>query len=132
MITVAVNPRNTSQQCSNCDAIVKKSLSTRTHICACNTVLCRDENAARNILALGLTTVGHTGCQARGDDNQYSIRKGGRASCVAEPGNSNCEVGIPALKGRGGCQTDFRLLVTEFRSAERLSSDELGSIRAPN
>ncbi len=73
VITVAVNPRNTSQQCSNCGAIVKKSLSTRTHTCACNTVLCRDENAARNILALGLTTVGHTGCHAWGDDNQYSL-----------------------------------------------------------
>ena len=73
VITVAVPPRNTSQQCSNCGAIVKKSLSTRTHICACNTILCRDENAARNILQLGLSTVGHTGIHAWGDDNQYSL-----------------------------------------------------------
>ena len=71
VITVAVNPRNTSQQCSNCGAMVKKSLSTRTHVCACNTTLCRDENAARNILRLGLNTVGHTGIHASGETDQY-------------------------------------------------------------
>jgi putative transposase len=73
VITVAVPTRNTSQQCSNCGAIVKKSLSTRTHQCACNTVLCRDENAARNIVQLGLSTVGHTEIYAWGDDNLYSL-----------------------------------------------------------
>ncbi|MEH2283568.1 MAG: transposase [Nostoc sp.] len=31
--TVAVPPHNTSQNCSNCGEIVKKSLSTRTHSC---------------------------------------------------------------------------------------------------
>lgn len=73
VITVAVPPHNTSLKCSNCGAIVKKSLSTRTHQCACHTVLCRDENAARNILQLGLSTVGHTGIHAWGDDNLYSL-----------------------------------------------------------
>ncbi|MDJ0578699.1 transposase [Crocosphaera sp.] len=60
-ITVAVPPHYTSQKCSNCGEIVKKSLSTRTHICACGCHLDRDENAARNILKIGLSTVGHTG-----------------------------------------------------------------------
>ncbi|MEM1241696.1 MAG: transposase [Cyanobacteria bacterium P01_H01_bin.26] len=60
-ITIAVNPAYTSQQCSSCGAVVKKSLSTRTHICACGCVLDRDENAALNILASGVSTVGHTG-----------------------------------------------------------------------
>lgn len=73
VITVAVSPHNTSQKCSKCGAIVKKTLSTRTHQCACNTVLCRDENAARNILQLGLSTVGHTGIHAWEDDNPYSL-----------------------------------------------------------
>jgi putative transposase len=60
-ITVAVNPQYTSSECSSCGAIVKKTLSTRTHVCKCGCVLERDENAARNILSRGLGTVGHTG-----------------------------------------------------------------------
>ncbi|AHJ30830.1 transposase [Nodularia spumigena CS-584] len=60
-VTVAVNPQYTSQECSSCGAVVKKSLSTRTHICQCGCVMDRDENAARNILSRGLGTVGHTG-----------------------------------------------------------------------
>ena len=60
-VTVAVNPAYTSQECSNCGALVKKSLSTRTHICKCGFVLDRDWNAAINILKLALSTVGHTG-----------------------------------------------------------------------
>ena len=49
---VAVNPRMTSQKCSDCGAIVKKSLSTRTHKCNCGCHLQRDVNAAINILNL--------------------------------------------------------------------------------
>ncbi|MEG4940695.1 transposase [Microcoleus sp. F4-D5] len=60
-ITVAVNPQYTSQECSSCGLIVKKTLSTRTHVCKCGCVMDRDENAARNILNRGLGTVGHTG-----------------------------------------------------------------------
>ena len=60
-VTVAVPPHYTSQKCSSCGVVVKKSLSTRTHICKCGCVLDRDENAALNILKLGLGTVGHTG-----------------------------------------------------------------------
>ncbi len=75
---VAVNPKYTSQDCSNCGHRVKKTLSTRTHVCpSCQTEICRDtfmsalsRNAARNILNRGLEiigiewnqgTVGHTG-----------------------------------------------------------------------
>ncbi|EGJ29076.1 transposase, IS605 OrfB family, central region [Moorena producens 3L] len=60
-ITVAVNPAYTSQNCSNCGEVVKKSLSTRTHVCECGCQLDRDHNAARNILTRALSTVGHTG-----------------------------------------------------------------------
>jgi putative transposase len=60
-ITIAVPPNYTSQNCSNCGEVVKKSLSTRTHQCKCGCVLDRDENAAINILKKGLSTVGHTG-----------------------------------------------------------------------
>ncbi len=60
-ITIAVNPAYTSQECSNCGVVVKKTLSMRTHACQCGCVLDRDHNAARNILRRGLSTVGHTG-----------------------------------------------------------------------
>jgi putative transposase len=60
-ITIAVNPAYTSQECSSCGVVVKKTLSTRTHVCGCGCVLDRDHNAARNILSRGLSTVGHTG-----------------------------------------------------------------------
>jgi putative transposase len=60
-ITVAVNPQYTSQECFSCGEIVKKTLSTRTHVCKCDCLLDRDENAAKNILSRGLGTVGHTG-----------------------------------------------------------------------
>jgi putative transposase len=53
-ITIPVNPAYTSQKCSNCGAIVKKSLSTRTHSCKCGCELDRDHNAAINILQFGL------------------------------------------------------------------------------
>ncbi|MDF5727669.1 MAG: transposase [Rhizonema sp. PD38] len=62
VITIAVPPHGTSQNCSNCQKVVKKTLSTRTHICPhCGHVQDRDHNAARNILEIGLRTVGHTG-----------------------------------------------------------------------
>jgi putative transposase len=60
-ITIAVPPHYTSQECSSCGVIVKKSLSVRTHVCECGCELDRDHNAARNILSRGLSTVGHTG-----------------------------------------------------------------------
>ena len=62
--TVAVTAHYTSQICSNCGAKVKKSLSTRTHICECGYSEDRDVNAAINILQRGLNTVGHTGIYA--------------------------------------------------------------------
>jgi len=69
VIVIAVPPHNTTVDCSRCGAKVKKTLSTRTHKCRkCGTVLDRDHNAAKNILAKGFkllaeylnSTVGHT------------------------------------------------------------------------
>ena len=64
---VAVPPQYTSQNCSTCGNTVKKTLSVRTHVCRCGTILDRDHNAAINILAKALrlagyqiSTVGHT------------------------------------------------------------------------
>jgi len=51
---IFVDPAYTSQTCSSCGNIVKKSLSMRTHYCnQCGLVLSRDHNAALNILRLG-------------------------------------------------------------------------------
>jgi len=48
---VAVDPKGTSQECSQCGQTVSKDLSERIHKCPyCGLVLGRDENAARNIL----------------------------------------------------------------------------------
>ena len=63
---VAVNPRMTSQKCSDCGAIVKKSLSTRTHKCACGCQLQRDVNAAINILNRGIARDGQSQSNATG------------------------------------------------------------------
>ncbi len=50
---VCVNPRGTSQMCSGCGEMVEKTLATRIHRCeACELVLDRDHNAAKNILRL--------------------------------------------------------------------------------
>ena len=57
---VAVAPEYTSQNCSSCGNRVQKSLSVRTHICLCGTVLDRDHNSALNILAKGLRQTGIT------------------------------------------------------------------------
>lgn len=55
---VQVNPSGTSQQCSSCGEIVKKTLAVRVHQCpACGYVADRDENAAINILKLALQNV---------------------------------------------------------------------------
>lgn len=56
---VAVSPNHTSQDCSNCGHRVKKSLSTRTHSCPnCHVEICRDTNAAINILKKGMGILG--------------------------------------------------------------------------
>ena len=57
-IVVLVDPRNTSQLCSRCGLKVPKSLSERIHECPqCGLVMDRDENAAINILRLGLQSL---------------------------------------------------------------------------
>jgi len=56
---VLVDPRNTSKKCSRCGTLVEKILSVRVHDCpVCGLKIDRDENAAINILALGLESLG--------------------------------------------------------------------------
>jgi putative transposase len=55
-VAVAVPPQWTSQQCSGCQQLMRKSLSVRTHRCpCCGLVLDRDQNAAKNIVQAALT-----------------------------------------------------------------------------
>ncbi len=69
--TIAVPPHGTSQECSSCGIVVKKSLSTRTHTCQCGCQLERDHNAAKNILSRGLSTTGHVGTFALDASNAW-------------------------------------------------------------
>jgi len=56
---VQVDPRYTSQMCSQCGTVVKKDLSIRWHECLnCGLSLHRDHNASLNILRLGLQSLG--------------------------------------------------------------------------
>ena len=49
-----VNPRGTSQKCSQCGAVVKKTLADRVHNCPhCGLVMDRDLNASHNISMAG-------------------------------------------------------------------------------
>ena len=57
---VSVDPRNTSQRCSGCGQIVPKTLKDRVHECPrCGLTVCRDLNAALNILTLGLRGIAY-------------------------------------------------------------------------
>ena len=57
---VEVDPKYTSQICSNCGIRVKKKLSNRVHKCSCGFECDRDLNAAINILRLGTQSLGLT------------------------------------------------------------------------
>lgn len=58
---IEVSPHMTSQTCSGCGTVVRKSLAERTHECpSCGLVVDRDVNAARNILARGLALLDET------------------------------------------------------------------------
>ncbi len=58
-VVLLVEPRNTSKQCSGCGTMVEKSLDVRVHECpVCGLILDRDQNAAINILRLGLESLG--------------------------------------------------------------------------
>lgn len=56
---ILVNPKNTSKMCSRCGTLVEKSLGDRVHVCPqCGLKMDRDQNAAINILRMGLHSLG--------------------------------------------------------------------------
>ncbi len=119
-VTVAVPPHYTSQECSNCGTIVKKSLSTRTHKCACGCELDRDFNAAINILKRGLSTVGHTGTWW---DDPLNAWGEGTATCVEETQHGQVRSAnqeSPCMT-TGECQNelDFKTVILRLTSMPR-------------
>lgn len=81
IVTVAVPPQYTSQDCSGCGERVRKTLSERTHQCLkCGLKMSRDHNAAQNILVKGLevlgikqSTDGQSGTNAFGENHLWSV-----------------------------------------------------------
>ena len=81
---VEVDPKNTSQMCSECGNIVNKALSVRVHNCPhCGFETHRDVNAAMNILLRA--RAGRARSHACGDSASTLATKAG-ASGVAEAG----------------------------------------------
>ena len=72
--TIAVPPHYSSQECSACGTRLKKSLSTRTHVCQCGCELDRDTNASIVILNRALSTLGRReSFKAQGDETAISV-----------------------------------------------------------
>ena len=86
--TVAVPAHQTSQICSKCGAVVKKSLSTRTHVCECGFIKDRDVNAAINILQRGLNTIGHIEIYAWGETPSWAVGAGQPLENLSPNGDS--------------------------------------------
>ncbi len=79
-----VDPRGTTQRCSACGMVVRKSLSDRVHQCpTCGLLLDRDLNAARNIL--DRRTVGWGTAESTPAETMPLLHEG--ASLVKESGS---------------------------------------------
>jgi putative transposase len=100
---IAVAPHYTSQNCSDCGAEVKKTLSTRTHKCPhCGYLDDRDRNAAINILMKALQGLAQLPRGTRkvtlGDETlRCSDGKPGRVRVLVEPGSLSSDTGNPPL-----------------------------------
>jgi len=147
IVTVAIPPQYTSQDCSECGHRVQKTLSTRTHECSeCGTSLHRDHNAARNILVKGLevlgvekSTGGQPGTYTPDGENHLWLVEGnfGWLSGLVETGNFRGDSGespsiIAAPVGRsnlerGGCQR-----VTIHAAEGSFSREATGSEKLEN
>ena len=63
-VVKAVDPRGTSQRCSQCGAVVYKTIKVRVHNCPhCGFKTSRDLNSALEILRLGLESVERPACR---------------------------------------------------------------------
>jgi putative transposase len=82
LMTIAVNPNGTTQDCSNCGIKVPKTIRDRWHSCPdCGLELDRDHNAAINIKQ---RAVGHPVLKARGvRRNSGTAKREARPLCEA-------------------------------------------------
>ncbi|MEH2359186.1 MAG: transposase [Nostoc sp.] len=61
-LTLGVDARNTSINCSSCGERVEKTLAIRVHSCSCGLVIDRDWNSALNLLKRGSVGLPIPGC----------------------------------------------------------------------
>ncbi|WP_321162484.1 transposase [Nostoc sp. KVJ3] len=66
-LTLGVDPRGTSINCSSCGERVEKTMAVRVHSCSCGLVIDRDWNAALNLLKRGSVGLPIPGCGGLGD-----------------------------------------------------------------
>jgi putative transposase len=66
-LTLEVDPRGTSINCSSCGERVEKTLAVRVHSCSCGLVIDRDWNSALNLLKRGSVGLPISGCEGLGD-----------------------------------------------------------------
>lgn len=82
-VVVKVDPRDTSQICSDCGERVPKSLANRLHRCPnCGLVMDRDVNAALNILAAGAAVTARGGMDASGPPCEAGTSAQGRPAAA--------------------------------------------------
>jgi putative transposase len=88
-VVVAVPPEYTTQECSRCGSVVRKTLSERTHVCPkCGLVLGRDYNSARIILSRGVALLadklppGMAESHAWGEGTRYPGQETGRGKAA--------------------------------------------------
>jgi putative transposase len=79
---VLVNPAHTTQRCSNCGLVRKKSLAERWHSCPCGASMHRDLNAAINILQRA--TAGTAGRQACGEETYTHYKRNEQVSSMKQ------------------------------------------------
>jgi len=72
-ITIPVPAAYSSQECTKCGNIVKKTLSTRTHQCTCGHIEHRDIESAIIIWQRGLRRAGHVLTHPWGDLPSSSV-----------------------------------------------------------
>lgn len=79
---VLVDPAHTTQLCSSCGHVRKKSLAERWHSCLCGASMSRDFNAAINILKRA--TLGHRGSNAWEEDSNSFLDEPGSPALPSE------------------------------------------------